>query len=106
MLVLIIHPGDPSIKIHHNTLNKTDKIHEEVNKLDKLLDLIRNMFPENIIQATFETVETSRKVYNDSSGADIIFEKHYIPQINVLGEVDIKVLMMDMGYNRIKFGGK
>ncbi|ULT81804.1 hypothetical protein L5515_017519 [Caenorhabditis briggsae] len=53
-LVLVIHPGDPTIKkeIGTGTEGKT------VSTVDTLLDLLRNMFPENVVQATFQQVQT------------------------------------------------
>ncbi|CAD6190483.1 unnamed protein product [Caenorhabditis auriculariae] len=53
-LVLVIHPGDPTIKedLGTGTEGKT------VSTVDTLLDLLRNMFPENIVQATFQQVQT------------------------------------------------
>ncbi|VDM38861.1 unnamed protein product [Toxocara canis] len=55
-LVLLIHPGDPTIKS-----SWLDGVPEEadVSPLDTFLDLIRNMFPENILQASFQRVQTS-----------------------------------------------
>lgn len=55
VLVLIIHPGDPSIKEEVGTGTEEKK----VSTLDAFLDLIRNMFPENLLQACFQQVETS-----------------------------------------------
>uniref|UniRef100_A0A158P6S9 Amino acid transporter n=1 Tax=Angiostrongylus cantonensis TaxID=6313 RepID=A0A158P6S9_ANGCA len=54
ILVLSIHPGDPSIKedLGEGTEGKT------VSTLDTLLDLLRNMFPENIVAATFQQAQT------------------------------------------------
>ncbi|VDN60422.1 unnamed protein product [Dracunculus medinensis] len=53
-LVLMIHPGDPNIKedLGEGTEGKT------VSTIDTFLDLIRNMFPENIVQASFQQVQT------------------------------------------------
>uniref|UniRef100_A0A915ATV9 Amino acid transporter n=2 Tax=Parascaris univalens TaxID=6257 RepID=A0A915ATV9_PARUN len=53
-LVLTIHPGDPTIKqdLGEGTEGKT------VSTIDTFLDLIRNMFPENVVQATFQQVQT------------------------------------------------
>lgn len=53
-LVLTIHPGDPTIKkdLGEGLQGKT------VSTLDTFLDLIRNMFPENIVQATFQQGQT------------------------------------------------
>ncbi|MFH4980306.1 hypothetical protein AB6A40_007015 [Gnathostoma spinigerum] len=54
LLVLTIHPGDPSIK--HDLGDGAEG--ENVSTIDTFLDLIRNMFPENIVQATFQQVQT------------------------------------------------
>ncbi|KHN78500.1 Putative sodium-dependent excitatory amino acid transporter glt-3 [Toxocara canis] len=56
ILVSSIHPGDPHL-IHmlgEGTLDDT-----ALSTLDTFLDQIRNMFPENIIQATFQQVQTN-----------------------------------------------
>ncbi|XP_011186772.1 excitatory amino acid transporter isoform X1 [Zeugodacus cucurbitae] len=53
-LVLLIHPGDPNL---HNTADRsTDK--RAVNLLDSLLDLGRNVFPDNLFQASFQQAHT------------------------------------------------
>lgn len=57
VMVVSIHPGDPSIKetIQGGPLSHAGKT---VSTVDALLDLIRNMFPENIIQACFQQTES------------------------------------------------
>lgn len=52
--VLSIHPGDPSIKRDLGTGAENTK----VSTLDAFLDLIRNLFPENLVQACFQQVQT------------------------------------------------
>ncbi|KAI6183944.1 Excitatory amino acid transporter 2 [Aphelenchoides bicaudatus] len=54
VLVLTIHPGDPTIKQDLGTGTEGN----QVSTIDTFLDLIRNMFPENIVQATFQQVQT------------------------------------------------
>ncbi|NXY15308.1 EAA2 protein, partial [Atrichornis clamosus] len=51
ILVLAIHPGNPK-------LNKQlgQGKNDEVSSLDAFLDLIRNLFPENLVQACFQQV--------------------------------------------------
>ncbi|CAD5220155.1 unnamed protein product [Bursaphelenchus xylophilus] len=55
ILVLLIHPGDPKIRKDVNTSSPTRR---EVNTLDTFLDIIRNMFPDNMIKAAFEQTQT------------------------------------------------
>ncbi|XP_017046288.1 excitatory amino acid transporter [Drosophila ficusphila] len=53
-LVLLIHPGNPDL---HNTDNRsTDR--RAVNLLDSLLDLGRNVFPDNLFQASIQQAHT------------------------------------------------
>ncbi|KAI0209105.1 Excitatory amino acid transporter 2 [Lamellibrachia satsuma] len=54
--VLSIHPGNPSIKEGLGTGNPTQTT---VATLDAFLDLIRNLFPENLLQACFQQVQTT-----------------------------------------------
>uniref|UniRef100_S4R907 Amino acid transporter n=1 Tax=Petromyzon marinus TaxID=7757 RepID=S4R907_PETMA len=54
ILVLAIHPGNPKLK---KQLGK-GQLNEEVSSLDAFLDLIRNLFPENLVQACFQQVWT------------------------------------------------
>ncbi|KAL4617852.1 excitatory amino acid transporter 2-like [Arapaima gigas] len=54
ILVLGIHPGNPKLKTQVSTSSKD----QEVNSLDAFLDLIRNLFPENLVQACFQQVQT------------------------------------------------
>lgn len=52
ILVLLIHPGHPKIKSHLGEGKKND----DVSTLDAFFDLIRNLFPENLVQACFQQV--------------------------------------------------
>ncbi|XP_048847239.1 solute carrier family 1 member 9 isoform X2 [Brienomyrus brachyistius] len=54
ILVLGIHPGNPHLKSQVHTALKN----QEVSSLDAFLDLIRNLFPENLVQACFQQVQT------------------------------------------------
>ena len=55
-MVLIIHPGDPRIK---TTVAAVLGEEAKVSTLDAILDIIRNMVPENLVQACFQQVQTS-----------------------------------------------
>lgn len=52
VLVILIHPGDPN---QRKNLGET-KEETKVSTLDTYLDLVRNIFPENIVAACFEVV--------------------------------------------------
>ncbi|CAI2350921.1 unnamed protein product [Caenorhabditis sp. 36 PRJEB53466] len=89
-LVTIIHPGDPSIK----GTNVSDMPAEgNVSPLDTFLDLVRNMFPENIIQATFERMQTTYvairpKIASKNGSVENIIVKRDIAMtkgMNILG---------------------
>ncbi|WKX99009.1 hypothetical protein Q1695_014124 [Nippostrongylus brasiliensis] len=88
-LVMTIHPGDPSIKAGSLPDVPVDT---EVSPLDTFLDLVRNMFPENIIQATFERVQTTyvaqRPRISKNHTDDIVIMKKAISTtrgMNILG---------------------
>ncbi|CAB1323045.1 unnamed protein product, partial [Coregonus sp. 'balchen'] len=57
ILVLAIHPGDPKMK---EQLGDGQK-HDDVSSLDAFFDLIRNLFPENLVQACFQQIQTVTK---------------------------------------------
>lgn len=45
----------------------------------------RNAFADNIVAAAHQTLETSHRVTNTSSGLVMTTERHYVRQMNVLG---------------------
>uniref|UniRef100_A0A8D0AIK6 Amino acid transporter n=2 Tax=Sander lucioperca TaxID=283035 RepID=A0A8D0AIK6_SANLU len=57
ILVLVIHPGNPKLKEHLGEGEKND----DVSSLDAFFDLIRNLFPENLVQACFQQIQTVTK---------------------------------------------
>lgn len=56
-MVLMIHPGDPQIKTTVAAMVKAEET--KVSTVDAILDIIRNMVPENLVQACFQQVQTS-----------------------------------------------
>lgn len=56
-MVLMIHPGDPQIKSTVAVMVKAEET--KVSTIDAILDIIRNMVPENLVQACFQQVQTS-----------------------------------------------
>ncbi|CAM4622890.1 unnamed protein product [Lepidochelys kempii] len=62
ILVLSIHPGNPKLRTATGATGTAVRS-EDVSSLDAFLDLIRNLFPENLVQACFQQVQTvSQKV--------------------------------------------
>lgn len=60
ILVLGIHPGNP--KLRGGAANTAPK-NQEVSSLDAFLDLIRNLFPENLVQACIQQVASAPETY-------------------------------------------
>lgn len=58
ILVLLIHPGNPKLRANLGQGKKND----EVSSVDALFDLIRNLFPENLVQACFQQVGVAENV--------------------------------------------
>ncbi|KAL6259073.1 hypothetical protein P5V15_008994 [Pogonomyrmex californicus] len=56
-MVLMIHPGNPQIKTTVAAVVKAEET--KVSTIDAILDIIRNMLPENLVQACFQQVQTS-----------------------------------------------
>lgn len=54
ILVLGIHPGNPKLRGKSSAAPAAKT--QEVSSLDAFLDLIRNLFPENLVQACFQQV--------------------------------------------------
>ncbi|KAK5967880.1 Amino acid transporter, partial [Trichostrongylus colubriformis] len=55
-LVLMIHPGDPRLSSGAAAVEP-----QKLSAVDTILDLIRNMFPENIVVASFERSQTIQR---------------------------------------------
>uniref|UniRef100_UPI00358F52A7 excitatory amino acid transporter 2-like n=1 Tax=Myxine glutinosa TaxID=7769 RepID=UPI00358F52A7 len=55
ILVLAIHPGNPELK---KQLGGEQVVYQKVSSLDAFFDLVRNFFPENLVQACFQQIQT------------------------------------------------
>ncbi|XP_017765707.1 PREDICTED: excitatory amino acid transporter-like isoform X2 [Eufriesea mexicana] len=56
VMVLMIHPGDSSLK---TTIFVSKIDYVKVSTIDAVLDIIRNMVPENLVQACFQQAQTT-----------------------------------------------
>lgn len=94
ILVIIIHPGDPSIKARLNIGGGDDDRPANVSAVEKILDLMRNMFPDNIVRSTFQQretahrMETSRVLVGTNVTRVTVMKAYlkYTDGMNVLGE--------------------
>ncbi|XP_069696625.1 excitatory amino acid transporter-like isoform X1 [Periplaneta americana] len=57
VMAVVIHPGDPNLKTHVEG-ESTDI---EVSTFHAMLDIMRNLFPDNLIQACLQQVQTTYK---------------------------------------------
>lgn len=95
-MVLIIHPGDPSIKQTYAQLNNAPA---NISAVEKISDLVRNMFPENLVQAAFQQMETEYKevqmfdIHTNSNITVIKMQRNYVYGMNVLGDLLIYSLV-------------
>ena len=55
-LVVAVHPGDPDTKAEINTTTTNLLVGKKGDIMDNFLDLGRNLVPDNLFQAAFETV--------------------------------------------------
>ncbi|KAF6018958.1 SLC1A2 [Bugula neritina] len=60
VLVVAIHPGKPSLK-ELSGIPEEDVDKGRINTLDAFLDLIRNLFPDNLVAACFRQTKTKYK---------------------------------------------
>ncbi|XP_023955142.1 excitatory amino acid transporter isoform X1 [Bicyclus anynana] len=94
ILAVIIHPGKPELREDSTAIVENKRDHKI---LDSLLDIGRNIFPDNIVQAAFQqahTVYTEPKTLfsnasasNDSVPLVLVREIHYRSGTNTLGLV-------------------
>ncbi|EGT51472.1 hypothetical protein CAEBREN_13193 [Caenorhabditis brenneri] len=108
-VVFLFHPGNPEMKKQH--LNEA-VIQDETNlsALDSLLDLVRNMFPQNIVEATMYRSQTAfvvvrKKIIKNGTVAEPVLLKSIklTRGTNILGLI---VFCTGFGIIISKLGGK
>ncbi|XP_011302519.1 excitatory amino acid transporter [Fopius arisanus] len=59
-VVMIIHPGDPRIKSMTSVISRqNNSLDQRMSTMDAMLDIIRNLIPENLVQACLQQVQSS-----------------------------------------------
>nr|QQY02517.1 excitatory amino acid transporter [Cryptocotyle lingua] len=108
VLVLAIHPGNPNIR---QNLGEGTNEERRPETLDSIMDLMRNLFPENVIQACIQQQQSfyvnvtlrpkyipavRDALYNSSHLAEPITEEvvkpRYMDSTNVLGLVSFSII--------------
>uniref|UniRef100_A0A3B4EW09 Amino acid transporter n=1 Tax=Pundamilia nyererei TaxID=303518 RepID=A0A3B4EW09_9CICH len=91
VLVLAIHPGNPKLRANLGQGKKND----DVSSVDALFDLIRNLFPENLVQACFQQVGVSQMVFVHRK--NVIHMTRAPPQFTVKRSLQFKSGMNVLG---------
>ncbi|CAL4123289.1 unnamed protein product, partial [Meganyctiphanes norvegica] len=107
VLVLLIKPGQSTGEVSSNTVVE----HKKVYVPDLLMDIPRNLFAPNIIQACFETYETvieEPKLNSHKSAYHSPLNKwdishHYTPNVNIMGLVTFSIIL---GISLAKIGSE
>lgn len=81
ILVLGIHPGNPKLRGQSTTASAPKN--QEVSSLDAFLDLIRNLFPENLVQACFQQVG-SVNLLPSSSAPSLLLLLHFSASFSLI----------------------
>uniref|UniRef100_A0A8R1HWT9 Amino acid transporter n=1 Tax=Caenorhabditis japonica TaxID=281687 RepID=A0A8R1HWT9_CAEJA len=84
IVVLLIHPGNPEVKNINGEEMTTGTT--EISALDSILDLIRNMFPKNIVEATMKRAQTTFGVVKKKHVFQNITEPQNMKKIVQLSE--------------------
>jgi len=72
VLVVTVHPGNPDIKA---TIGDGNQKERKIEMMDNFLDLGRNMLPDNLFQATFQTAGTK---YQEGEPKDNVTTYHKV----------------------------
>uniref|UniRef100_A0A0R3X2Y7 Amino acid transporter n=1 Tax=Hydatigena taeniaeformis TaxID=6205 RepID=A0A0R3X2Y7_HYDTA len=96
VLVVAIHPGNPAIKENHVSTTTSSKTSPHT--LDAFLDLFRNMFPENVIQACtkqvlsqMKNVTVQMKVHEASTCKHLSYPSNNSIDVAIVGLVTFSV---------------
>ncbi|CEF71573.1 Excitatory amino acid transporter 2 [Strongyloides ratti] len=80
ILVILIKPGNFG-HLNDKNVDSPYLTKEKPSATEKMLDLVRNLFPDNIIRSTFQQVESQYNISNSKK----FHKKIHVDQMNVLG---------------------
>ncbi|KAH7643282.1 hypothetical protein DERF_011749 [Dermatophagoides farinae] len=93
-LVLTLHPG--SGKVEQATIGEAPTISRKITTPDTVLDLIRNLIPDNVVQTTFSQYATNlvapKSMPNETDLSKWNIKSSHSNGINVLGLVTLSVV--------------
>ncbi|XP_007549496.1 neutral amino acid transporter B(0) [Poecilia formosa] len=87
VMAFIIKPGNVEMNTTANAKDMSDDIPANKEVIDSFLDLIRNIFPSNLVSAAFQSYGTSYKVINASGIAEKVPVGTDQDGMNILGLV-------------------
>uniref|UniRef100_A0A1I7UB71 Amino acid transporter n=1 Tax=Caenorhabditis tropicalis TaxID=1561998 RepID=A0A1I7UB71_9PELO len=109
-IVFLFHPGNPEMK--KQNLNEAIMEHKShLSALDSLLDLIRNMFPQNIVEATMYRSQTAfvvvrKKTIRNGTIAEPVLMRKTIKLTRGTNILGLIVFCTGFGIIISKLGGK
>uniref|UniRef100_A0A7E4VFS3 Amino acid transporter n=1 Tax=Panagrellus redivivus TaxID=6233 RepID=A0A7E4VFS3_PANRE len=83
-LVIVIHPGNASVKgLEHSVHSHVS----DISGVDKFLDVVRNLFPDNLIEAMFRQTTSEYVLLNATDPHSLALKIHKVDGMNVLGVI-------------------
>uniref|UniRef100_A0A915E6K5 Amino acid transporter n=1 Tax=Ditylenchus dipsaci TaxID=166011 RepID=A0A915E6K5_9BILA len=89
------YPGHPSIKSEYYEQGEDTKP-ANISAIDKFMDLVRNMVPDNIFRATFQQLETEYMEPSPYAAKNILVmqsPQRYVNEMNVLGLISCFIII-------------
>ncbi|EFO92604.1 hypothetical protein CRE_26016 [Caenorhabditis remanei] len=108
IVAFLFHPGNPELKKQNDTIVR-DESH--LSALDSLLDLVRNMFPQNIVEATMYRSQTAfvvvrKKIIKNGTTAEPVLLRKTIKLTQGTNILGLIVFCTGFGIIISKLGGK
>lgn len=105
IMAFIIHPGSSDGKMSQLNAQDDSSVPEAKDVIDSFLDLIRNIFPSNLVAAAFQSYATGYKFVKNDTNSSVLLEKvpvgTDVDGMNILGLI---VFAMAFGVALRKLG--